>query len=129
VFINTFKDIYEDQYLQVEAYALEHFIALNFVFVNENPKQKVRFIRNNDGANESHALQAIANNISISQVAENLFVQKDIKGFEENSFYIIKPNEYKCWHRAMAWYDVSEVKEQIQASELKRLKIIDTDGV
>jgi hypothetical protein len=70
----------------------------------------------------------LAYNLSISQITDtkdptkNLFVQKDIKGFEKNSFYIIKPNEYKCWHRAMAWYDVAEFKEAIEVAELNSTK-------
>lgn len=70
----------------------------------------------------------MAYNLSISQITDtkdptkNLFVQKDIKGFEKNSFYIIKPNEYKCWHRAMAWYDVAEFKEAIEVAELNSTK-------
>ena len=45
-----------------------------------------------------------------------------IKDFEKDSFYIIKPNEYKCWHRAMAWYDVAEFKEMIEKEELDYMK-------
>jgi hypothetical protein len=99
---------------------------MNFVFHKEKPDnyKQIIFPNNKD---ISSILKRLANNLSISQITNaedsqnNLFLQKDIKGFEKESFFIIKPNEFKCWHRAMAWYDVAEFKEEIQKAELKRL--------
>lgn len=126
VYLKEFEDIYQNEFIQVEIYPLEHFIALNFVFMDSCPKEKIIYPNNNN--NEKEVLKRLAYNLSISQVTDtkdptkNLFIQKDIKGFEQNSFYIIKPNEYKCWHRAMAWYDVAEFKEAIEVAELDSLK-------
>nr|WP_315196264.1 DNA methyltransferase [uncultured Flavobacterium sp.] len=124
VYIQEFEKIYDDEFIQIEIYSLDYFIAMNFVFLNEKPAEKIIY---SDNKNEKQVLNCLANSLSISQITNakdskhNLFIQKDIKGFEENSFYIIKPNEYKCWHRAMAWYDVAEFKEAIQKAELERL--------
>lgn len=124
VYIQEFEKIYNDEYLQVKIYSLDYFIAMNFVFLNEKPSEKIFF---SDKKDEKEVLNSLANSLSISQITDakkaehNLFIQKDIKGFEKNSFYIIKPTEYKCWHRAMAWYDVAEFKEAIQKAELERL--------
>lgn len=122
IFIRELSNIYEDEYIQAQVYSLEHFIAINFIFSEEKIDKKIVFVdKVND---ESVILQKLANNLSISQITDtsdpmkNLFIQKDIKGFEENSLYIIKPNEYKCWHRAMAWYDIIEFKELIEQEEL-----------
>lgn len=123
VFLNEFQNIYKDEYIQVEIYPLEHFIAMNFVFHTE-VKDKVVYVY--DKLDEIKVFKKLGN-LSISQITsttdptKNLFIQKDIKGFEENSFYIIKPNEYKCWHRAMAWYDVAEFKAKIEEAELNDL--------
>ena len=38
-------------------------------------------------------------------------MQKDVKGFEEDFFYIAKPNQYKSWHPALAYLDLSEFIE------------------
>jgi hypothetical protein len=125
VYIQEFEKIYDDEFIQVEIYPLNHFIAMNFVFSDKKPKNKIEFPK--DKKDEKEVLQSLANNLSISQITNaknsehNLFIQKDIKGFEKNSFYIIKPNEFKCWHRAMAWYDVAEFKETIEESELNSL--------
>jgi hypothetical protein len=126
VYLQEFGKIYTDEFIQVEIYPLRHFIAMNFVFSNTKPAKQIIYP---DKKGESEVLQRLANNLSVSQITDtvdptrNLFIQKDIKGFEANSFYIIKPNEYKCWHRAMAWYDVAEFKDAIQKAELKRLNI------
>lgn len=124
IYIQEFEKIYDDEFVQVEIYPLNYFIALNFVFLDKKPKKRIIYP---DKKDEKEVLKRLANNLSIEQITDNqdptknLFVQKDIKGFESNSFYIIKPNEYKCWHRAMAWYDVAEFKEAIQKAELNRL--------
>ncbi len=119
VFFNEFEKIYQDEYLSVEVYNLDYFIALNFIFSKEKPKKKIKYIVEND---EKVVLEKLTKTVSISRISNDIFIQKDVKGFEENSFYIIKPNEYKSWHRALAWYDSSEIKEAIQSAELERLK-------
>jgi len=118
IFISEFEKIYDDEYLHIDVYPLDHFIAINFRFENEKPNRNVNVVVEND---YKKIFKSLSSNISISKVAKDIYVQKDIKGFEENSFYIIKPNEYKCWHRAIAWYDVAEIKEAIQSAELQRL--------
>lgn len=126
VYLKEFSEIYTDEFIQVEVFPLEHFIAMNFVMKSEQPKETIIYSKNKDAES---VLNTLANTLSISEVvntsdpSKNLFIQKDIKGFEENSFYIIKPNEYKCWHRAMAWYDVAEFKEAIQKAEIDELNV------
>jgi len=44
---------------------------------------------------------------------DNLFIQKDIKGFELDGFYVVKPNEYKNWHEAIGYLDFYEFKKAI----------------
>jgi len=120
VYLTEFSEIYPDEFIQVEIFPLEHFIAMNFVTKQEQPKETISYSENKD---IESVLKTLANTLSVSKIisttdpTKDLFIQKDIKGFEENSFYIIKPNEYKCWHRAMAWYDVAEFKEAIQKAE------------
>jgi hypothetical protein len=119
VFFSELETFYPNEYISVEVYNLNHFIALNFVFSNEKPIEKINYKTNEK--DEWTILKKIAQTVSITQLSKDIFIQKDVKGFEENSFYIIKPNEYKCWHRAMAWYDVAEIKQLIEADELEYL--------
>ena len=127
VFIDAFSKIYDNDYIQVEVYELNHFFAVHFLFLDKKPKNtpQVHFV---EEVNDTQKLLKKLSSLSISSLTsiedneQNLFIQKDIKGFEENAFYVIKPDEYKCWHRAMAWYDVAEFKEAIQEAELERIK-------
>lgn len=127
VFLNEFNGIYEDEFLKVEIYPLKHFIAINFRFVKNKPSQnnQLEFIYKN--TSEKEVLSILSEQLTIWNITDcknpenNIYIQKDIKGFEKDSFYIIKPNEYKCWHRAMAWYDVAEIKETIEKAELNQL--------
>ncbi|KFF03277.1 Eco57I restriction-modification methylase domain-containing protein [Flavobacterium reichenbachii] len=121
IFLMEFQKIYNDDFLQIQIFSLNHFVAMHFIFLDHLPQEQICFIEDSDDSQESQVFRRISQSISISQVAKDLYIQKDIKGFEENSFYIIKPNEFKCWHRAMAWYDVAEFKEAIQSAELDRL--------
>jgi hypothetical protein len=42
------------------------------------------------------------------KITEALFIQKDVRGFERDGFYIVKPNEKKLWHKAIAYLDAEE---------------------
>lgn len=46
--------------------------------------------------------------LSSNKLTDALFVQKDVRGFEKEYFYIFKPNEKRLWHRAVAHLDVNE---------------------
>lgn len=127
VFERELGDLFaeDEEYLQGEIYLLSSFVAINFVLVSEKPEQFIHFVKEN--TTEKKVLKALSDNLTIWDITKhesNLYLQKDIKGFEENSFYIIKPNEYKCWHPALAWYDVGEVKEAIQVAEIELLNEI-----
>ncbi len=127
VFLKEFDNVYEDEFLKIEIYPLKHFIAINFRFIKNKPSQnnQIEFIYNN--TSEKEVLSILSEQLTIWNITDcknhenNIYIQKDIKGFEEDSFYIIKPNEYKCWHPAMAWYDVAEIKETIEKAELNQL--------
>jgi len=55
------------------------------------------------------------------QFTEKIFVQKDVKGFEKDGFYVVKPNEYKNWHLANAYLDLYEFKDAIMTSGMKNV--------
>ncbi len=130
VYLQEFGKIYADCFFKVEIYELNTFIAMNFIVFDEKPHNFKPFEFVTEISDERKLFEKISS-LSISKIASskdsehNLFIQKDIKGFEDSSFYIIKPKEYKCWHRAMAWYDVAEFKEAIQRAELERMNYTD----
>jgi hypothetical protein len=51
--------------------------------------------------------------LSSEKLTDKLFVQKDIRGFERERFYIFKPNEKRLWHKAIAYLDVDEFMDAI----------------
>lgn len=51
--------------------------------------------------------------ISSEKITDKLFVQKDIRGFEKDYFYIFKPNEKRLWHKAIGYLDVNEFANAI----------------
>ena len=46
--------------------------------------------------------------LTSNKLTDALFVQKDVRGFEKEYFYIFKPNEKRLWHKAIAYLDVNE---------------------
>jgi hypothetical protein len=51
--------------------------------------------------------------LSSEKITDKLFVQKDIRGFEKERFYICKPNEKRLWHKAIAYLDAEEFMDAI----------------
>ena len=51
--------------------------------------------------------------LSSEKITDRLFVQKDIRGFEKEWFYIFKPNEKRLWHKAIAYLDAEEFMDAI----------------
>jgi hypothetical protein len=51
--------------------------------------------------------------LSSEKITDRLFVQKDIRGFEKERFYIFKPNEKRLWHKAIAYLDAEEFMDAI----------------
>lgn len=51
--------------------------------------------------------------LSTECISENLYLRKDIRGFEKDGFYIIKPAEPRLWHPAIAYIDAQEFVDAI----------------
>lgn len=67
---------------------------------------------NNKMTDNSEILSFLAK-IGSERVTDKLFVQKDIRGFEKEYFYIVKPNEKRLWHKALGYLDVNEFADAI----------------
>lgn len=61
---------------------------------------------------ESTIINFIAK-LGAEKITEQLFVQKDVRGFEKDYFYIFKPNEKRLWHKAIGYLDVNEFADAI----------------
>ena len=108
LFINHFKHYFSEdggEYLHCEIYDSDNFCGLNFKIDEAAPDERIEFKSDSEIIN-------LFGTLSITE-QNNLYVQKDIKGFGETSFYVIKSNEYKNWHPAVARLDIVEFMNRL----------------
>lgn len=60
-----------------------------------------------------HEIISLLTRMGSEKITDKLFVQKDIRGFEKDDFYIFKPNEKRLWHKAIGYLDVNEFADAI----------------
>jgi hypothetical protein len=51
--------------------------------------------------------------LGATKITDQLFIQKDIRGFEKDYFYVFKPNERRLWHKVAGHLDVNEFADAI----------------
>ena len=98
-----------EKYMSVNAYPqiAKHYSAVEIVLLGKRPQEWFQI--RDDGNSIKEALAKF----SAHRINDLFFELKDVIYFEENSFYIIKPNHYKNWHPAIARLDLAEVVDQI----------------
>jgi hypothetical protein len=110
VFFAHFGKIFNGRtgkHFEIEIRYNRFFVCMIFKVVESMPKEKIYF-------NSTSSLDmSFFSKLAIQEVSEKLYVQKDIKVFRGSEFYIIKPNEIKCWHTAIAHSDLFEIREAI----------------
>lgn len=109
VFLDYFKPRFTN-HLGAEIFQSDYCIAVR-IYNTDEPVQKPVVLKDNQ---PFPAIAALFFGQSFERVTDELFVQKDVRGFERNAFYIIKPNERKCWHKAVAYLDAYEFGEAIE---------------
>ena len=93
----------------VEIWHSMQILGVFFKVVPKNTKQKS--IVCIDKTKED--LLSAAIKLSSQKITDKLFVQKDLRGFENEFFYIFKPNEKRLWHKAIGYQDVDEFMDAI----------------
>tara|TARA_R110002124_G_scaffold170518_5_gene338007 strand:+ start:19245 stop:22517 length:3273 start_codon:yes stop_codon:yes gene_type:complete len=118
IFINHFSDRFNNtnKYFIIDVYINKDFIALHFVISNEKKEKTITHFFNSSLEDSINKIGGLG----IQNVSTNLFAQQDIRGFNKSSFYVIKPNINKNWHKAIAHLDLSEFIEAIAKSEIKK---------
>jgi len=104
IFIEHYKEIYDN--FNVTVYWSKYAIGIRFkITENSNQTNLVTW----------HKEESIENFMRLmhGKAMEDLFIQRDIKGFEKDGFYVVKPNEIKNWHKAIGYLDFYEFKEAI----------------
>ena len=78
------------------------YIGIFFKVIDEKDFVKDIVEKSNSGGDN---LLPVVISISSKKITDRLFVQKDVRDFEKDGFYIFKPNERRLWHRAIAYKD------------------------
>lgn len=110
-YIDIFIKHYSKTYKEMNKYFIakvlwdEYAIGIYFKVVDKEPKNPIVWEKEK---NIQNFLK-----LSSGKTLENLFIQKDIKGFESDGFYVVKPNEYKNWHEAIGYLDFYEFQDAI----------------
>ena len=96
--------------LMAEIYECPNFICLNFKYSKRGRKIKIV----NSSENLSKLISNLRNFISLENVGEKLLEYKELVGCSKNSFFIIKQNKKKYWHKKNAIADISEIIKLIK---------------
>lgn len=111
VFYSKFSSIFNNsRSFQVEVWYAEHIIGLFFKVIPHGKKSSNSIEWKNKNNND--LLKALIS-LGHEKITDKLFIQKDIRGFEKNSFYIFKPNEKRMWHKALAYLDLNDFVDAI----------------
>ena len=111
VFLNRFNGQFGDgMYLNVESE-----IDSSYVMVRFKVEQEKRDTVISKG--ELSGLTRFLLLLTASNISENLYLRKDIRGFEKDGFYIVKPAEERLWHPAVAYVDVEEFVNAILSNQ------------
>jgi hypothetical protein len=110
-FYNYLSEIFAGvgKYIQINLYPTigKHYSAVEVIVLDEKPAEWFTVVDINNKK------QLAMKNLSAHKTNDMFYSVKDVLYFEEQSFYIIKPNYYKNWHPAIARLDIMEVTDQI----------------
>lgn len=108
LFLNRFQSNLSNnqQKFFVEVWHTNQIIGMLFKVVPTNEYEDN--IKWKDKQGDLSGMLSFLINISSERITDKLFVQKDIRGFEKDYFYIFKPNERRLWHKAIGYLDVHE---------------------
>lgn len=65
------------------------------------------------GAEVYEGYLSVINKYTLKALAKNIYIQKQIKYYDGNDIYIIKPNQKRFWNRSMAINDARELVSEI----------------
>lgn len=119
LFLERYNNIYKKagQKLVVDVKHTKQLIGLFFKLVPLSQKADLMNYTETENTKILQILSALGN----EKITDRLFIQKDIRGFEENGFYIVKPNERRLWHKAIAYLDLNEFTDAILTAGKKEI--------
>ncbi len=110
VFLSRFEASFREKHLRAEIWHTGNIVGIFFNVVPNNSSDK-QVIEWREKTNKKLLNKIVS--LGTEKVTKDLFIQKDIRGFEKKGFYIIKPNEKRLWHKAMGYLDVDKFMDAI----------------
>jgi hypothetical protein len=113
LFIERFKSSFVSvgKKFVIEIWHTQQIIGMFFKVIPSNEYSKDIILKDKQD-DVSGVLQTIVA-LSSKEITDKLFIQKNIRGFEKDCFYIFKPNERHLWHKAVGYFDVYEFLDAI----------------
>lgn len=111
LFLSNFNEVFREleQQINVKVKYSKHIIGLFFKLDTlDSDRAPISWEKSED----SEVLQVLSS-LGSEKITNQLFIRKDIRGFEEYGFYIVKPNERKLWHKAIGYIDVNDFVDSI----------------
>ncbi len=110
-FINEFSPLLEteNQKFQIDVLHSSKIIGMYFKVVPKNKFEEIITYKKLDDT----SLYLNITKLSTKKITERLFIQKAVRGFEKDFFYIFKPNEKRLWHPAISLIDINDFKDSI----------------
>jgi len=114
IFIDHFSKRWNGDlnYFAVEIYYNNYIVGMNFKVTDSEPKHKIEVYPNKKAVELLQLIQ-----LGEEKITDVFYKQRDIRGFNESSFYVLKPNQYKNWHPAIAHGDLTEFIEAMLQTE------------
>jgi hypothetical protein len=110
-FDEYFSPIYEksNKYISITFYnnVVNRFTVFELKICNLRPFDKINFSQSDDGSKE------FLTKFSVYKTNDLFYKLYDVVYFQKSSFFIIKTNQYKNWHPAIAQLDLMDVIDQI----------------
>lgn len=117
VFIDRFKGQFgEGVYISFECKMASSHVLLRFTVGQEEREPVFK-----KGTIE--AIERFLLSLSVQRISEGLYLRKDVRGFEKEGFYIVKPAERRLWHSAVAYVDVQEFADALLGNGLNEVGI------
>ena len=119
-YINVFKEHFSkfhnggaNGFFNVRIFQSKNILAMEF-YIDEFDHED-EWVKEPNNAN---AMELLAG-IGFQKVSHKLFIQKDVKTLKQNSFAVLKINQYKYWHKAIARLDVIDFSEAMVQSQIQ----------
>ncbi len=117
-YINIFKEHFssfhnggEKGYINARIFQSENILAIEF-YIDKKQYKDIKINESNNNTLE------ILLSFGFQKISNELFIQKEVKILKSKTFSVLKLNQYKYWHKAIARFDALEFTEAMLKSQL-----------